>query len=172
MKNILTILAKLLTIYFGVIIVVILLGNTIVTKRIVSATPQVQIKYIVQDTPLPVETAAAVETPSAKPRSTTLTPETTLIPTATPIATPVPTVHVVTLKDQVSQHATQSDCWVVINNHVYDITSYFGMHPGGNDILKKYCGKDGTSGFKTKEKSSSSDHSQNAYTTLELYRID
>lgn len=47
---------------------------------------------------------------------------------------------------QVSTHASATDCWSVIDGNVYNLTSFVGKHPGGDDILK-ICGKDGTSLF-------------------------
>ncbi len=49
-----------------------------------------------------------------------------------------------TLAD-VSKHSTQSDCWMVINGKVLDLSSYT-MHPGG-DTYVPYCGTDGTTAF-------------------------
>ncbi len=47
---------------------------------------------------------------------------------------------------QVSEHASRTDCWTVINGSVYDITSYVPRHPGGDEILQA-CGTDGTTLF-------------------------
>ena len=49
--------------------------------------------------------------------------------------------------DTVAQHSTQNDCWMTINGNVYNITSYFGQHPGGDRRLLEYCGKDATAAF-------------------------
>ena len=51
--------------------------------------------------------------------------------------------------DQVAQHKTKDDCWTIIGDKVYDITSYVPRHPGGNEILRA-CGTDGTSLFETR----------------------
>ena len=50
-----------------------------------------------------------------------------------------------TLAD-VSSHSTESDCWLVISNKVYNVTSFIPSHPGGQEILKG-CGKDATQMF-------------------------
>ena len=51
-----------------------------------------------------------------------------------------------TLAD-VAQHATSSDCWMVLNSSkVYNVTAYIASHPGGS-IIASYCGKDGTQAF-------------------------
>jgi len=45
----------------------------------------------------------------------------------------------------VSGHNKASDCWMIVDDQVYNVTSYIksDMHPGGNNILKG-CGKDAT----------------------------
>lgn len=37
--------------------------------------------------------------------------------------------------------------WMVIDNVVYDLTDFIGMHPGGATVLINYCGLDATQGF-------------------------
>jgi acyl-lipid (8-3)-desaturase len=32
---------------------------------------------------------------------------------------------------EVSKHCFQDDCWVIIDNRVYDVTEYVPRHPGG-----------------------------------------
>ena len=36
---------------------------------------------------------------------------------------------------EISKHSKSSDCWLLINGKVYDITSYFGEHPGGSSTM-------------------------------------
>jgi len=50
-----------------------------------------------------------------------------------------------TLAD-VAKHATATDCWMVLNSKVYNVTAFIPMHPGGN-IMVASCGKDGTAAF-------------------------
>lgn len=40
---------------------------------------------------------------------------------------------------EVSQHATETDCWMTIDQKVYNVTDYVTDHPGGKSILKA-CG--------------------------------
>merc|ERR1719221_2162243 len=47
---------------------------------------------------------------------------------------------------QVSEHSTRDDCWMILNGHFFDITEYIPFHPGGDEILKAK-GKDGTALF-------------------------
>ncbi|TYK10744.1 cytochrome B5-like protein [Cucumis melo var. makuwa] len=49
-------------------------------------------------------------------------------------------------KDEVSVHNKRTDCWVIIKNKVYDVTSYVEEHPGGDAILT-HAGDDSTEGF-------------------------
>lgn len=48
---------------------------------------------------------------------------------------------------QVAAHASETDCWTVINGNVYDITSYVPKHPGGVQQIMRVCGTDGTQAF-------------------------
>lgn len=46
-------------------------------------------------------------------------------------------------QDQFSQHSTVSDCWILYQNKIYDITSYLPRHPGGEQKIAQFCGKPG-----------------------------
>ena len=63
---------------------------------------------------------------------------------------------------EVEAHATADDCWFVINDEVYDVTSYIadGIHPGGEAILNG-CGTDATEMFFNRPNGSGS-HSEKA----------
>eukprot|EP00300_Choanocystis_sp_HF-7_P033071 c45361_g1_i1.p1 GENE.c45361_g1_i1~~c45361_g1_i1.p1 ORF type:complete len:138 (+),score=33.25 c45361_g1_i1:48-461(+) len=50
-------------------------------------------------------------------------------------------------QEEVLQHKTEGDCWIIIHDKVYDITKFLDEHPGGSDILMEHAGKDGTEGF-------------------------
>lgn len=63
-------------------------------------------------------------------------------------AAPVVSDSNITLNAQeVAKHSTTGNCWMIINGNVYDITGYFGAHPGGVSVIVPYCGKDGTQAF-------------------------
>ncbi|XP_015972622.2 cytochrome B5-like protein [Arachis duranensis] len=49
-------------------------------------------------------------------------------------------------KSEVSTHNKRTDCWIIIKNKVYDVTSYVEEHPGGDAILA-HAGDDSTEGF-------------------------
>ncbi|KAL0337350.1 UNVERIFIED_CONTAM: cytochrome-like protein [Sesamum calycinum] len=49
-------------------------------------------------------------------------------------------------KAEVSLHNKRTDCWIIIKDKVYDVTSYVEEHPGGDAILT-HAGDDSTEGF-------------------------
>ena len=49
--------------------------------------------------------------------------------------------------EDVEQHNTQEDCWIIVNGNVYDITNFLSIHPGGSSIVLSVAGKDATDYF-------------------------
>lgn len=52
--------------------------------------------------------------------------------------------------DEVAKHNSQNDCWLIIENKVYDVTDYLVQHPGGAKRIIPFCGQDATQAFMTK----------------------
>lgn len=50
----------------------------------------------------------------------------------------------------VAKHNTETDCWLIVNGNVYDVTSFVPKHP--NQKIIQGCGKDATSLFEGVEK--------------------
>lgn len=48
---------------------------------------------------------------------------------------------------EVAMHNSASSCWSAINGSVYDLTSWIGKHPGGQQAILSICGKDGSAAF-------------------------
>ena len=69
----------------------------------------------------------------------------------------------------VARHASASDCWIIVRNHVYDITAYVPSHPTPPEVITAYCGRDATHAFETKDRGRP--HSPYAWTQLERYRV-
>lgn len=65
---------------------------------------------------------------------------------------------------QVSKHATDETCWIVVNGKVYDVTSYIDDHPGGAESILLNAGVDCTEEFMGV-------HSQEAKELLEKFVI-
>lgn len=74
------------------------------------------------------------------------------------------TVPIISL-DEVAWHDTIDDCWLVICDYVYDCTDFLRSHPGGQDILVEYAGRDATLAF------IGYGHSKGAKRILEKYLI-
>mgnify|MGYP006339275305 FL=1 len=51
---------------------------------------------------------------------------------------------------EVAKHNTESDCYMIVNSKVYDVTAYLPYHPGGASRIIQYCGQDGTQALETK----------------------
>ncbi|MGB2580488.1 MAG: cytochrome b5-like heme/steroid binding domain-containing protein [Minisyncoccia bacterium] len=54
----------------------------------------------------------------------------------------------------VAKHSSENDCWVIINEKVYDLTAYIPMHPGGQSEIINRCGGDATIPFNRERKHS------------------
>merc|ERR1719446_1577045 len=47
----------------------------------------------------------------------------------------------------VAAHNTKTDCWVVVNGQVLDVTKFLADHPGGELAILTFAGKDATEEF-------------------------
>ena len=57
-------------------------------------------------------------------------------------------------RNQVAKHNKKTDCWLIANNNVYDVTKFIEKHPiGSNPIIKK-AGTDFTVDYNFHSKSS------------------
>jgi len=43
---------------------------------------------------------------------------------------------------EVGEHTERDNRWIVINNYIYDVTSWAKRHPGGEKIIGGYAGHD------------------------------
>jgi len=68
-----------------------------------------------------------------------------------------------TLAD-VAMHHTKNDCYLAINNKVYDVSSYISFHPGGSRTIISRCGMEVTGIF-------ASIHSNFAWDLLSKYKV-
>ncbi|MEI7765088.1 MAG: cytochrome b5 domain-containing protein [bacterium] len=71
---------------------------------------------------------------------------------------------------EVTKHNTTSDCWIIVNSKVYNISGYASSHPGGTRNIANYCGKEATNAFDTKGGQGSS-HSTSANNLLDQFLV-
>ena len=65
---------------------------------------------------------------------------------------------------EIRKHKSRDDCWLIVENGVYDVSKYVAIHPGGDAILSR-AGEDATEGFNGPQ------HPPHARATLEQFRI-
>jgi hypothetical protein len=49
---------------------------------------------------------------------------------------------------EVRRHQTRDDCWAVVGDSVYDLTSFVARHPAGPGDITEMCGTDATEDFR------------------------
>lgn len=49
--------------------------------------------------------------------------------------------------EEVSNHNTPDDLWIVYNGQVYNVTGYLDEHPGGEEVILDCAGTDATEAF-------------------------
>eukprot|EP00051_Salpingoeca_urceolata_P005466 m.73459 g.73459 ORF g.73459 m.73459 type:complete len:128 (-) comp14350_c1_seq2:115-498(-) len=50
-------------------------------------------------------------------------------------------------KAEVAKKNTNKDCWLIIEDKVYDVTKFLDEHPGGEEVVMDLAGQDATDGF-------------------------
>lgn len=68
-------------------------------------------------------------------------------PWFTPLGNATTFTQIMLSLQEVRQHNTKEDCWVVIHDKAYDVTDFVDQHPGGAQVILKYAGKDATKAF-------------------------
>jgi len=65
---------------------------------------------------------------------------------------------------EIAKHGSRNDCYLIINNNVYNVSSYISYHPGGSRTITSRCGKEVTGIF-------ARIHSNRAWDLLKKYKI-
>ncbi|KAJ8249226.1 hypothetical protein GJAV_G00232540 [Gymnothorax javanicus] len=68
-------------------------------------------------------------------------------------------------REEIKLHNKHKDSWLIIHDKVYDIASFLGEHPGGEDVLLEQAGLDATESFEDVG------HSMDAREMLQQYFI-
>jgi cytochrome b involved in lipid metabolism len=97
-----------------------------------------------------VWTLVANAQPSAKPTATQ---------SAAPSTSEAPATKGFT-RAEVAAKNSNSACWTIVGNKVYDLTQWISRHPGGSSAISSLCGIDGTSRFRGQHGSSGRPNSQ------------
>ncbi|KAK9891781.1 hypothetical protein WA026_016578 [Henosepilachna vigintioctopunctata] len=48
---------------------------------------------------------------------------------------------------EVEGHCNSTSLWIIIENNIYDVTKFQEEHPGGDEALLEFAGKDGSDAF-------------------------
>ena len=51
---------------------------------------------------------------------------------------------------EVKKNNNDKNCWTIVDENVYNLTTWIKSHPGGENAILSLCGVDGTSAFKSK----------------------
>jgi cytochrome b involved in lipid metabolism len=46
--------------------------------------------------------------------------------------------------DEISEHKSRDDTWIVIDGYVYDVSRWQFKHPGGSRVVEYFAGQDAT----------------------------
>ncbi|GMH77023.1 hypothetical protein TL16_g07265 [Triparma laevis f. inornata] len=49
--------------------------------------------------------------------------------------------------EEVRNHKSLHDCWIVLRGVVYNVSAYLAYHPGGSRIIEKFAGEECTEEF-------------------------
>jgi hypothetical protein len=49
--------------------------------------------------------------------------------------------------EEVKLHNTSEDCWTIVGDSVYDVTSFVSRHPAGSSAIKEMCGTNASEDF-------------------------
>merc|ERR1712227_554712 len=65
----------------------------------------------------------------------------------TRISAVVPCSAMSVTEEEVAKHSTETDCWCIVGEEVYDVTNFLADHPGGKKAIMLFAGKDATEEF-------------------------
>ncbi len=137
-------------IYMKNIILIIIVVGALGAGIFITLKPQKSVK---------VHAPVINETYDENPVNTSTSQVSTHTPTPTtpsqPIfTTPTPPKVNEYSREAVALHASQNDCWTIIDSKIYNLTEWISKHPGGSRAILRLCGTDGTEAFSRQHGSS------------------
>lgn len=99
------------------------------------------------DEPKPVKNTPTPKTTVVTPPPVVVTPPKTDPVVVTPPPVVVTPPKIAFTREEVAKHNTKSDCYTIIDAKVYDITSFFGKHPGWDSKIIWLCWIDWSAKF-------------------------
>lgn len=76
-------------------------------------------------------------------------------------------IRIFTTQD-VAARNSRSACWISRNGKVYDVSTFLADHPGGDDLILNFAGKDVGDVMKDKNEH---EHSESAYEMLDEFVV-
>ena len=65
--------------------------------------------------------------------------------------------------DEIKQHTSEKNCWIIVNSYVYDVTNFLQTHPAGKEAILNKSGKNCTEDMQF--------HSDHAQKILKKFKI-
>ena len=101
--------------------------------------------------PAPSQSATPSQSPtpsqSATPSQSPI-PSQSATPSKSPAASQSSSGPAFTLAE-VKKNNNAANCWTIVDENVYNLTTWINAHPGGSNAILSLCGVDGTSAFKS-----------------------
>jgi len=79
---------------------------------------------------------------------------------------PSPNCNLTITTAEVDPHNNPADCWVIVDNQIYNVTNFLNMHPAGAGTILPVCGQDATQLFNSVRK-----HNQGSLNILQDYCV-
>lgn len=135
--------SKIIGLVIGVLVLGGLMVNTLLEAPVVTETATTTVNTEIASSTIP-EAKTEIKIENKEIQTSVNVPDT---PKPTVIPPTEPTQKTQFAFAEVSIHNNKNDCWSIVNNNVYELTSWISKHPGGEREIISMCGKDAASAF-------------------------